>query len=348
MFGKRSLTLAVVAVRNRSRQARQVFYKESRIQGFTSCTSGATNRERNADNRKKRALSPCIVWERGSGSGSGSDRMVSRLLGVAAFSFFTKSGEEEEESTEDRIILLLKKAKLNIMKEKLEEAEQYLHQAIQLAHQSQNNPAIIYTYTLMANLAFLRGQLHQAEKLFKAAMSFLLSSGSEKDDNAIIEMSLKLASIYGVQKQHQLAIQGFEFCIETLEEKIQKQKALSEELLSVTEKDNTRLLLGMCLDSYGRYLLANQQLELAKSTFEKALRISQEVQGDNHPQTVVLMNDLATAIDLQGHHNDAYGYVKKAYELAKKTAHPDQHIMLNNMAGILMHQGLPSVGPLHL
>ncbi|GCB80147.1 hypothetical protein scyTo_0018885, partial [Scyliorhinus torazame] len=48
----------------------------------------------------------------------------------------------------------------------------------------------------MANLAFLRGDLLNAEKLFKAAMSQMLGSGTRQDDNAVIEMSLKLCSIY--------------------------------------------------------------------------------------------------------------------------------------------------------
>ncbi|XP_043923513.1 tetratricopeptide repeat protein 19, mitochondrial isoform X2 [Protopterus annectens] len=227
------------------------------------------------------------------------------LLGFClAFSIFKSAQQDEEEaqSAEDRIVLLLKRAK-------------------------------------MANLAFLRGQLSNAEKLFKAAMSYLLGSGVEQDDNAVIEMSLKLASIYGEQNQHELAVHGFEFCIESLESKVEKQKTIENEVLSVEEKANTRLLLGMCLDSYARYLLDKQQLEAAENMYKKSLQISQEVQGESHPQTVVLMNDLATVLDLLGRHSDAYEYVKHAMELARQTSHPELHVVLNNMAGILLHQG---------
>uniref|UniRef100_A0A8C4W7X5 Tetratricopeptide repeat protein 19, mitochondrial n=1 Tax=Gopherus evgoodei TaxID=1825980 RepID=A0A8C4W7X5_9SAUR len=249
-----------------------------------------------------------------------------------AFSLFSKSAEEEKETkegesagTEDTIIFLLKKAKLSIMKQELEEAERILHQAIQLSHQSDNKKAIIYTYDL-------------AEKLFKAAMSFLLAGDMKQDDNAIIEISLKLASIYAAQNQHKLALAGYEFCILTLDEKIAKYRDLPEDVLPAEERANTHLLLGLCLDSYGRYLLANKQLSGAQRMYERALQISKEVQGDTHPQTVVLMNDLATVLDAQGLYDEAYTHVKRASELAKQTEHPEEHMVLNNLAGILMHR----------
>uniref|UniRef100_A0A8C9G6Q4 Tetratricopeptide repeat protein 19, mitochondrial n=1 Tax=Pavo cristatus TaxID=9049 RepID=A0A8C9G6Q4_PAVCR len=212
------------------------------------------------------------------------------------------------------------------MKGELGEAERLLHRALHLAHQADNRRAIIYTYSMMANVAFMQGQLDN------------LRCVSWQDDNAILEMSLKLASIYAAQKQHKLALAGYEFCILTLEEKIAKQKDLPEDVLPAEEKANTRLLLGMSLDSYARYLLDINQLSVAQKMYEKALQISNDVQGETHPQTVVLMNDLATVLDAQGHYDEAYSHVKRAAELAKVTQHPEEHMVLNNLAAILMHR----------
>uniref|UniRef100_A0A8C3JR00 Tetratricopeptide repeat protein 19, mitochondrial n=1 Tax=Calidris pygmaea TaxID=425635 RepID=A0A8C3JR00_9CHAR len=230
----------------------------------------------------------------------------------AALSLFPKDAEEDGE---DAIIQLLKRAKLSVMKGELGEAERVLHQALRLSHQSDNRKAIIYTYSMVG--------LHCVS--------------SWQDDNAILEMSLKLASIYAAQKQHKLALAGYEFCILTLEEKIAKQKDLPEDVLS-GETANTRLLLGMSLDSYARYLLGINQLPVAEKMYEKALQISNDVQGETHPQTVVLMNDLATVLDAQGRYDEAYSYVKRAAELAKETQHPEEHMVLNNLAAILMHK----------
>ncbi|XP_040543333.1 tetratricopeptide repeat protein 19, mitochondrial isoform X2 [Gallus gallus] len=255
---------------------------------------------------------------------------------LGAFSLSPR--DDEEEDGEDAIILLLKKAKLSVMKGELGEAEWLLHQALRLAHQADNRRAVIYTYSLMANVAFMQGQLDNAEKLYKATMSSMLAGDTKEDDNAILEMSLKLASIYAAQKQHKLALAGYEFCILTLEEKIAKEKDLPEDVLPAEEKANTRLLLGMSLDSYARYLLDINQLSVAQKMYEKALQISNDVQGETHPQTVVLMNDLATVLDAQGHYDEAYSHVKRAAELAKVTQHPEEHMVLNNLAAILMHK----------
>ncbi|XP_042647503.1 tetratricopeptide repeat protein 19, mitochondrial isoform X2 [Tyto alba] len=266
----------------------------------------------------------------------GRRRLAGGALGfLGALSFFARDVEED---SEDAIILLLKRAKLSVMKGELGEAEQVLHQALRLSQQSENRKAIVYTYSMMANVAFMQGQLDDAEKLYKASMSYLLAEDTKEDDNAILEMSLKLASIYAAQKQHKLALAGYEFCILTLEEKISKQKDLPEDVLPAEEKANTRLLLGMSLDSYARYLLNVNQLPVAQKMYEKALQISNDVQGETHPQTVVLMNDLATVLDAQGHYDEAHSYVKRAAELAKETQHPEEHMVLNNLAAILMHK----------
>lgn len=235
--------------------------------------------------------------------------------------------------------MLLKRAKLSMMRDELDAANGFLHQAIRLAHQTHNTQAIIYTYSLMANLAFVQGQLNNAEKLFKAAMSFMLSGGMPQDHNAVIEMSLKLASIYASQNKNELAEHGFEFCTESLEAKIEKQKELSADELPDEERKDTRLLLGLCLDARARYLAATHRLSQAVQDYRRALQICTEEQGETHPQTLVLMSDLATLLDLQGKHQEALGHIKKAMQLGKEAGHPDQHLLIGNMAGILMHQG---------
>ncbi|XP_063152181.1 tetratricopeptide repeat protein 19, mitochondrial [Candoia aspera] len=225
------------------------------------------------------------------------------------------------------------------MKGELEEVERLLHEAARLSQQSDNKAAIIYTYDMMANLAFMRGELEHAEKLFKATMSYLLAGDMKQDDNAILQMSLKLASIYAAQNQDKLALAGYQFCILTLEEKIAKQKEQPADTLPEEERVNTHLLLAMSFDSYGRYLLAHSQAALAQTMYERALQIAVEVNGETHPQTVVVMSDLATALDSQGRYDEAYAHVSRAAELAQQTKHPDAHVISSNLAGILIHKG---------
>ncbi|KAG8450382.1 hypothetical protein GDO86_002873 [Hymenochirus boettgeri] len=277
----------------------------------------------------------------GTPGGAGGSRSPVIVMALAAFSFFSNSTEKESEEevteSESKIIFLLKKAKLNIMKGEMEEAEEILHEALHLAHKSESKRAIIYTYDLMANLALLRGKLDISEKLFKQTMVYMLDGGAQQDDDAFIEISLKLACIYGTQNKNELAVAGFQFCIMSLEEKLEKE--LPEVPLSAEEKSNTRLLLGLCLDSYGRFLLNHSEFSLAQNVYEKALKICREEQGSEHPQTVILMNDLATVLEAKGNYDEAFSYVQQASELARKIEHPEQHVVHSNLAMILMYQG---------
>uniref|UniRef100_A0A287D9Y5 Tetratricopeptide repeat protein 19, mitochondrial n=1 Tax=Ictidomys tridecemlineatus TaxID=43179 RepID=A0A287D9Y5_ICTTR len=254
----------------------------------------------------------------------------SRGLALAWFSRPSAADAEEQQGdaadeAEAEIIQLLKRAKLSIMKDEPEEAELILHDALRLAYQSDNLKAITYTYDL-------------AEQLFKATMSYLLGGGMKQEDNAIIEISLKLASIYAAQNRQEFALAGYEFCISTLEEKIEREKELSEDVMSAEEKANTHLLLGMCLDSCARYLLFSKQPSQAQRMYEKALQISEEIQGERHPQTIVLMSDLATTLDAQGHFDEAYIYMQRASDLARQINHPELHMVLSNLAAILIHR----------
>lgn len=267
------------------------------------------------------------------------------LWAAVAFSLFGSTDEDqrdEAQQKEDEMILLLKKAKLSIYRGQLQAASGFLHQAVVLAHQTHNNQAIIYTYSLMANLAYVQGQLEHAEKLFKAAMSFMLSGGTPQDDNAVIEMSLKLATIYAEQSKAELAEHGFRFCTESLEAKLEKQKEVPAEERTEEQEDlrkETRLLLGLCLDSRARYRASTLHLKQARQDYQNALNICRQEQGETHPQTLVLMSDLATILDLQGRHDDALALVQQAVDLSRSAGHPDQHVLLGNMAGILLHKG---------
>ncbi|XP_070973819.1 tetratricopeptide repeat protein 19, mitochondrial-like isoform X1 [Oncorhynchus clarkii lewisi] len=225
---------------------------------------------------------------------------------VIAFSLFGKAEENtrtDAQKKEDEIILLLKRAK-------------------------------------MANLAYVQGQLDNAEKLFKVAMSFMLSEGTPQDDNGVIEMSLKLATIYAGQEKNDLAEMGFQFCTESLETKLEKFKELPAEEQSEELRKETRLLLGLTLDSHARYMVAIHRLSQAVVDYKQALLICQEEQGETHPQSLVLMSDLATILDMQGCHDEALSLVKQAVELSREAGHPDQHVLLGNMAGILLHNDL--------
>lgn len=62
----------------------------------------------------------------------------------------------------------------------------------------------------------------KAERLFKEIMRRLIASGTDPDDNKIVEMSLKLARIYSDWQQDDNAILGYKHCISTQERKFRR------------------------------------------------------------------------------------------------------------------------------
>uniref|UniRef100_A0A3Q3XJL1 MalT-like TPR region domain-containing protein n=1 Tax=Mola mola TaxID=94237 RepID=A0A3Q3XJL1_MOLML len=212
-----------------------------------------------------------------------------------------------------RVVTCHVRPQLSAIRGQLHAASGFLHQAVVLAHQTDNRQAIVYTYSQMANLAYVQGQL-------------------DDDDNAIIEMSLKLTTIYAEQNNQQVLERPSGLMALTLLVVL-----LSEEQLALRKE--TRLLLGLCLDSRARYRASTLHLNQARQDYQSALTICRQEQGDAHPQTLVLMSDLATILDLQGGHDDALELVQRAVDLGRSAGHPDQHVLLGNMAGILLHTG---------
>lgn len=51
------------------------------------------------------------------------------------------------------------------------------------------------------------------------------------------------------------------------------------------------------------------------------------------------MSDLATTLDAQGRFDEACVYVQRASDLARQIEHPELHMLLSNLAAILMHRG---------
>ena len=98
-----------------------------------------------------------------------------------------------------------------------------------------------YIFTLLASLSFqqvknilkssklnntnfflfvVKEEYLKAENLYKTVIQRQINKGIDEDNNGIIEMSLKLAKIYGEWKDHEKAKAGFDFCIKAQETKM--------------------------------------------------------------------------------------------------------------------------------
>ncbi|CAH1786900.1 unnamed protein product [Owenia fusiformis] len=187
-----------------------------------------------------------------------------------------------------------------------------------------------YIFIHMANLAFGMFKLEAAEKLFKDAMRGYLEAGLEKDDNALVEISMKLAMLYAMQEKHEEAVEGYKFAIEAQERKMSQSEVIDE---------NTIALWGMCLDAFSKYFLTRNNYRDAYGYTERALTVAFQVFGENHPQTATLWNDLANISYLMGNIDNAISQCEKAIELGELLQIPELAAFYCNLGSILLHNG---------
>ncbi|XP_035231024.1 tetratricopeptide repeat protein 19, mitochondrial-like [Stegodyphus dumicola] len=236
------------------------------------------------------------------------------------------------------MISVMKLGVLSLQKEEYDKAENILHLALKLAQERQDMQAQRYIFDLLANVAFQKGDLSNAEKLFIQVTKELLAAGIPYDDNSVVEISLKLASIYGQRNEREKAEKGFKFCINTQQNKLKNFDLSDAESLSDYQKD-TVLLWAMSVDWYARYLLASGMLKDAKENFLKALDISERINGASHPQTLVLLNDIGSVHSLLKEYDSAIEAFQSAITRSVKSDSKDIPAFYCNLGATYLQTG---------
>jgi tetratricopeptide (TPR) repeat protein len=102
-------------------------------------------------------------------------------------------------------------------------------------------------------------------------------------------------------------------------------------------KANSTLLLQM-----GFYLERRAQFAEARPYFERALAISEQVLGPEHPDTALSLNNLGYLLQAQGDLAGAKPYYERALAISEQVLgpeHPDTALSLNNLGYLLQAQG---------
>lgn len=99
--------------------------------------------------------------------------------------------------------------------------------------------------------------------------------------------------------------QGYKFCIENLKSHIEKDP----------ENKDAVLLQGMTFDWYAQMLLSQSRHTEAFNYFLQAYNICKKINGEEHEQTIVLLNDLGTVSYMQGEFDEAVKYLSAATKI---------------------------------
>ncbi len=195
----------------------------------------------------------------------------------------------------------------------------------------------MYIYDGMANTALAMGELDKAEQLYKETIKGLLQEGKSQDDNAIIDISLKIATVYVMQHKYTEANAGFEYCIGHLEKKLH---GVDRDVLRTEDPDdesgnlNLLALLGMCLNTYAKFLLMQARYPEAQDQLKKTLKIAKQVFGENDNQVAVLYSDLALVASRMKDYDTAKTHATSAIRLGRAINSDDLPMFYCNMCYI--------------
>ncbi|XP_064458425.1 tetratricopeptide repeat protein 19, mitochondrial-like isoform X2 [Ornithodoros turicata] len=243
-----------------------------------------------------------------------------------------------EKPKEDPLIHTIKLGILSWQRKEYNKAESILHVALKMAQEQMNEKGVTYIYDILANVAFDKGDHSKAEKLFIEVMQRAISTGMPQDDNAVVEMSLKLAQLYSLRNDTSKAEEGFQFCIDTQKKKMSAINMADASALSDYEQD-TLLLWAMSMDAYGKHHMKHDRLKEARICFEEALTVCEQVNGKLHDQTLVLLNDVATVCSHLGDFSSAHKFITEAIQRGKDSDSPDLPVFYCNLGAVLLREG---------
>jgi len=235
---------------------------------------------------------------------------------------------------EDDLTLAVKRGILAIQEGDLARADRLLHIALKMAQDSGREEAITHIFCLMGNLAIERNFPGQAERLLKTVVQRLIAAGEPTDSNSVVEISLKLAQIYASIGSLQQAEQGFQFCVATQLHKLGK---------GVVDED-TLGLAGMVLDQRAQFLLQQDRLAEAEMAWREAVKIAEQLHGEEGEQVLVVKNSLAALLSMRGQHKAALDLLEKVVAAGKRQETAHLSAFLVNLGLVQLRQGLAAEG----
>ena len=235
---------------------------------------------------------------------------------------------------EDDLTLAVKRGILAIQEGDLARADRLLHIALKMAQDSGREEAITHIFCLMGNLAIERNFPGQAERLLKTVVQRLIAAGEPTDSNSVVEISLKLAQTYASIGSLQQAEQGFQFCVATQQRKLGK---------GVVDED-TLGLAGMVLDQRAQFLLQQDRLAEAEMTWREAVKVAEQLHGEEGEQVLVVKNSLAALLSMRGQHKAALDMLEKVVAAGKRQETAHLSAFLVNLGLVQLRQGLAAEG----
>ncbi|XP_061169725.1 tetratricopeptide repeat protein 19, mitochondrial-like [Saccostrea echinata] len=261
-----------------------------------------------------------------------------KFLGTVAITraFLGLFGSREEK---DPVKEQIRLGHIAVAREDYQEADNAYHLALHAAQQQFQERKIdkrqltlirIYVFDALGNIALKNGDLEKAEKLYKETLKVAINNEFFKQtDNGVVEISMRLAAIYAMMGKDEETHSGYQFCIKTQEDKIKE---------NPEESPSTYGLLGMCLESYAKYLLKSKQYEKALEYLQRSEEIVVTYLGNEHPQRIVALNDIASLYIMKNDLAKAEEILKKALAIGHASKDSTLPVLYCNLGALYLRQ----------
>lgn len=258
--------------------------------------------------------------------------LVSGLIGLGVW-----LGIIEDLEAEDPLVLTIKRGIYCMQNDEYEKAETILHSALQMAQDLSFEEAQVYVYDILANNYFKKQDYKRAEQLFAAVFNYVLKKGMPPNDESLIEISIKLSHIYSQLGEWDKCQKGFDYCLTEQRQRVTAFETKNSDELNEDEI-NSLALLGMCHDYYAKHLGSIGRFDTSIDNLKTALDICVKINGETHPQTLVLMNDMSAAYVHKKDYDNALSYQKKVLDGAVRTDDKNLAKYYYNMGSIYLLQ----------
>lgn len=247
-----------------------------------------------------------------------------------------EDGDRNTEDDQSDIVYYVKLAKIAQMREEYDLADRHYHTALRVTAKKYrkekisaklNVQAKTYIYDGLADLALIQGRLGNAEELYKEALRGYLESGGGTLDNPVMDLTIKISSLYAIMKKDHEARVGLQSVIESQEKKVRDDPE--------TDVD-TYGLLGVALQTYGRFLIQHNELEKAESAFCRCEQVAAHAVGENSAQRLKVLNDLASVQILRTNYEKAEVTLQKALDIGTVIESPEMCALYSNLGAIAL------------
>ena len=245
-------------------------------------------------------------------------------------------GFSKKKAYEDPVLDNVKRAKLASAGLLDGDAEKYYHNALYFAENKFRDKEIerkdylnakTYIFDGLADIALRQQKFDKAEKLYKETMKTYLQNGKDKNSNAMVELTIKLGTVYAIMKRDREARLGYQEAVKIQDEKVKNDPECSQD---------TYALLGLALESYGRFLLAHREIEAAEPLFKRSESIATKLLGKEHPQRINILNDIAACQILNGNLKDAEETLSDAVAVGTIGNVPELPALYSNLGALYL------------